>query len=217
MNTLSDILKARVQSLGFDDIKDCARELDIPYELFRKVISDGHIPKDKTLLFYAEKLKLEPSQLISTAYHQKAPQPMRHLFEPRAPIPKSAPPTRLAPVLGKAACGPWLASYEGEPDGYEPVESAGPDAFFVVAEGESMVGANIPPGALLLISPSSAVHNGNVVLAKRGEEEYTVKTYYKQAEGTTILQPMNPAFEPIVVPSREPLEVMRISEIRIKL
>jgi SOS-response transcriptional repressor LexA len=80
-----------------------------------------------------------------------------------------------------------------------------------------MVGGNIPPGAMLLVSPAAAVANGQIVLARRGDEEFTVKTLYRKADGTTILQPMNSAFEPLLVEPGEPLTVMRVSEIRIKL
>ena len=104
-----------------------------------------------------------------------------------------------------------------EPDTFEPVDVSDPDAFFVIAEGDSMVGGNIPPGAHLLVSPSAGVHNGNVVLARSGDDEFTVKTYFRQGGGTTILQPMNPAYEPIVVKPKEPLAVFRVVEIRIKL
>ena len=119
--------------------------------------------------------------------------------------------------MGRAACGEWLESYQVEPDAFEPVDLPDEDAFFVMAEGESMIGGNIPPGSMLLVSPSAKVSNGNIVLARRGEEEFTVKSYFKQADGTTILQPMNPAFEPIIMAAGEPLMAMRVLEVRIKL
>lgn len=218
MKTIANILKERIAELGYTDIKECARDFDIPYELLRKVISNGHLPKDKTLLFYAEKLGLDPTDLIGTAYRQKAPSEMQHIFS-ADPVPRPAPEadSRLAPVLGRAACGAWLESYAAEPEEYEPVELRDPDAFFVIAEGDSMIGGNIPPGALLLVSPAAPVSNGQIVLARRADEEFTVKTYFKKADGTTILQPMNPAYEPIVSMPGEPLTVMRVSEIRIKV
>ncbi len=218
MSTIADMLKRRIEELGYEDIKECARDLDIPYELLRKVISNGHVPKDKTLLYYAEKLGLDPAELLSAAYRQRAPSQMQHLFAGQAaPAVAAVADTHPAPVLGKAACGPWLESYAVEPDQFEPVEMGDPDAFFVIAEGDSMIGGNIPPGALLLVSPKAMVTNGNIVLARRGEEEFTVKTYYRKADGTTILQPLNPAFEPILVAPDEPLMVMRITEVRVKL
>lgn len=218
MKTIATLLKNRIQQLGYSDIKECARKFDLPYELLRKVISNGHIPKDKTLLYYAETLGLDKTELISTAYRQKAPNNMEHIFSVNpVPKPPSGEVSRLAPVLGQAACGPWLESYAAEPDHYEPVEGGDPDSFFVIAEGDSMVGGNIPSGAFLLVSPAAQVSNGQIVLARRGEEEYTVKTYFHKSDGTTILQPMNPAYEPLVLSPEEPLSVMRISEIRIKI
>jgi SOS-response transcriptional repressor LexA len=216
-DNLAEMIKRRIRELGFEDIKDCARAYEIPYELLRKVISDGHIPKDKTLLFYAEKLEMDAEELIRTAYRQKAPQEFSHMFDARPARPKAAPVERMAPVLGVAACGPWLEAYQVEPDAFEPVDVHDNDAFFVIAEGDSMTGANIPPGAHLLVSPGAAVHNGSIVLARLGDQEFTVKKYFKQAGGTTILQPMNPAYEPIVVKPKEPLNVMRIVEVRIKI
>lgn len=214
---LAKLLKQRIEALGYRDIKECARALDIPYELLRKVISNGHVPKDKTLLYYAEKLGLEPAELLSVAYRQRAPQGLEHLFQGRPALELPTQEGRLAPVLGRAACGAWLESYAYEPDQFEPVELRDPDAFFVIAEGDSMIGGNIPSGALLLVSPSAGVSNGQIVLARRGDEEFTVKTYYRKADGTTILQPLNPAFEPLLVEPGEPVSVMRITEVRIKL
>lgn len=217
MSNLASLLRDRIEALGYSDIKECARDYDIPYELLRKVISNGHIPKDKTLALYAEKLGLDATELLMNAYRQKAPGHMKHVFGPGALQPGGGETSRLAPVLGRAACGAWLESYAAEPDQYEPIELRDPDAFFVIAEGESMIGGNILPGALLLVSPAAPVSNGQIVLARRGEEEFTVKTYYRKADGTTILQPMNSAFEPIICEPAEPISVMRISEVRIKL
>jgi len=218
MTTLADMLKQRIEGLGYQDIKECARDLEIPYELLRKVIANGHIPKDKTLIYYAEVLGMEASDLISQAYREKVPNDMRHLIAPRGGFAKpSSIAPRQAPVLGRAACGPWLESYASEPDLFEPVEISDPEAFFVIAEGESMIGGNIPPGSYLLVSPKAGVTNGQVVLARRSEEEFTVKTYYRKADGTVILQPLNPAFEPIILDPGEPYSVMRVTEVRIKL
>ena len=216
MMTLAEVLKRKIQELGYADLKECARARDIPYELVRKVISDNHLPKDKTLLLYAEKLGIEPQVLLSAAYRQRAPSEMRHLFSARQPAPAGGGASRLAPVLGKAACGEWLESFSVESDAYEPIEAGDEEAFFVIAEGDSMIGGNIPSGALLLVSPGARVHNGNIVLARYGSDEFTVKRLHRQADGTTILQPMNPAYEPIIVGPQEPLTVMRIAEIRIR-
>ena len=218
MTTLAEILKARIAELGYTDIKECARALDVPYELLRKVISGGHLPKDSTLQLYAEKFGLDLTDLITTVYQQKAPMPVKHIFRgASARGPMEVGDYRTVPVLGKAACGAWLESHAFEPGMVEPVDVHDPDAFFVIAVGESMIGGNITPGSYLLVSPVAPVSNGQIVLARRGEEEYTVKTYFRKADGTTVLQPMNPAFEPLVIAPDEPLQVMRVREVRMKL
>jgi len=218
MKTLADILKARIEELGYEDIKDFARAHDVPYELLRKVISSGHLPKDKTLQFYADKFGLNLEELIKTVYQQKAPMPVKHIFRASAPRnPMKVGDFRAVPVLGKAACGAWLESHEFEPGLTEPVDVRDPEAFFVVAEGESMIGGNIMPGSYLLVSPSAPVSNGQIVLARRGDEEFTVKTYHRKADGTIVLNPMNPAFEPLVLGPNEPVSVMRVTEVRMKL
>jgi len=218
MKTLAEILKARIAEMGYSDIKDFARAHDVPYELLRKVISNSHLPKDKTLELYAEKFGLDLTLLISTVYAQKAPQPVKHIFGPSGSRGLVAiGDFRSVPVLGRAACGAWLESHQFEEGIVEPVDLHDPDAFFVIAEGESMIGGNILPGSYLLVSPSAPVSNGQIVLGRRGEEEFTVKKYFRKADGTTVLQPMNPDFEPLVVGQDEPLTVMRVLEVRMKL
>ncbi len=218
MDTLAEILRNHIHELGYTDLKECARERDIAYELLRRVISTGHLPKDKTLLQYAEKLEIDPSLLLKTVYREKAPDEMRPWFANRPELTAVAcEQLHMAPVLGRAACGSWMESYESEGDEYEAVDVRDADAFFVVAEGDSMVGGNIPPKARLLVSPAARVHNGDIVLARRRDEEYTVKTYYHKADGSTILQPLNPHYEPLLVQAGESLSVMRVTEVRIKL
>ena len=63
-------------------IKGTARQFGLPYEELRKVVRSGHVPSDKTLLLYAERLGLDPALLILTAYYQKAPEGVKGLLEP---------------------------------------------------------------------------------------------------------------------------------------
>jgi SOS-response transcriptional repressor LexA len=217
MKTLAEILRARIEEQGFADIKEFARARDVPYELLRKVVSSGHLPKDTTLELYAKKFGLDLELLIKTVYLQKAPMPVKHIFRGAPRGARDVGDYRTVPVLGKAACGAWLESHQFEPGLIEPVDVRDPDAFFVIAEGESMIGGNIVPGSYLLVSPAAPVSNGQVVLARRGEEEFTVKKYFRKADGTTVLEPMNPAFEPLVIDRDQPLSVMRVTEVRMKL
>ncbi len=216
--SLADIIKGRIAELGYSDLKHCARDYDIPYELLRKVVSEGHLPKEKTLLLYAEKLGIQAGLLLETTYRQRAPVPLQGWHTEGMTSAKPAAVERgLAPVLGYAACGPWLESQAIPPEEYAPVNITDPDAFFVVAEGDSMTGAHIPEKARLLVSPAAAVRNGDIVLAKNHQGEYTVKKLFRKTDGSSILQPLNPAYEPLLIPPNQPLSVFRIIEVRILL
>ena len=61
---------------GYKDVKDCARAIRVPYDLFNKVVG-GHIPKDSQLIEYAKKLKLDRKELLLAAYREKAPAEMK--------------------------------------------------------------------------------------------------------------------------------------------
>jgi hypothetical protein len=72
MKLLADLLLPHVDLPG-EGIKGACRKFRLPYEELRKVVRSGHVPSDKTLLLYAERLGLDPALLILTAYWQKAP------------------------------------------------------------------------------------------------------------------------------------------------
>lgn len=72
-----------------------------------------------------------------------------------------------------------------------------PATFFVRAEGESMLGAGIHPGDLLVVDRSiKAIHGKVIIAAVNGE--LTVKRLH-QKNGETLLLPENPAFRPIPI------------------
>ena len=95
---------------------------------------------------------------------------------------------RPIPVINNAECGELIDSGDleyppGEAKDYELFFSKDPNAYFVTAKGESMIGAGIFEGSLLLVSPNSQVENGNIVVA-RTDEGVTVKIFVKRE--TTI-------------------------------
>lgn len=72
--------------------------------------------------------------------------------------------------------------------------------FFVRVEGDSMVGAGIQPGDLLIVDRSLEAQNGKIVLAVINGE-FTVKRIRKEGE-MLFLEPENPKYPPIqVLPS----------------
>ncbi len=71
--------------------------------------------------------------------------------------------------------------------------------YFVRARGESMVGAGIADGDILVVDRSERARNGDIIIAALNGE-FTVKRLEMQGENKNIrLLPENPAFSPITI------------------
>lgn len=77
---VSDIVMKAIKSKGYETIKDCAKELDIPYENLRKTVAAEHIPRDRTLIEYARKLGIDEQSLILQAHRDRAPDVIKGIF-----------------------------------------------------------------------------------------------------------------------------------------
>lgn len=77
--SVATMLREAIDRNGYKDVKECARSIKVPYDLFNKVVG-GHIPKDAQLLDYARKLGVDSRELILAAYREKAPDEMKRYF-----------------------------------------------------------------------------------------------------------------------------------------
>ena len=68
--------------------------------------------------------------------------------------------------------------------------------FFVRASGDSMSGAGIRPGDILVVDRSRTPADGSIVIACV-ENEFTVK-YFRRSAGSVLLEAANPGYAPIV-------------------
>jgi len=101
------------------------------------------------------------------------------------------------PIIGRVAAGqPILAEENLEGTFPLPANLVRQDIDFMLkVQGESMIGAGILDGDLIIVRQQKEARNGEIVVALIGEEA-TVKRFYK--EKTLIrLQPENPTMEPI--------------------
>ena len=106
------------------------------------------------------------------------------------------------PLLGEiAAGGPLLAEenieeYLSVP---EPL-SRGGEEFLLRVKGESMIGAGILDGDIVVVQRQQTARNGDIVVALAGDDESadeaTVKRFFRE-DGRVRLQPENDALEPI--------------------
>lgn len=105
------------------------------------------------------------------------------------------------PILGEVACGlPKLAEENIEEYVRLPVSVFGRGDFYLLrAKGDSMTGAGICDGDLVLIRQQSTASPGQIVVALAGDEA-TLKRYYPEPERRRIrLHPENPAMDDIYV------------------
>ena len=107
------------------------------------------------------------------------------------------------PIVGRISCGNGSLAYE-EIEGYESVPKewiSGGDHFFLRAIGNSMIGARIQDGDLVLIRKQEVVENGEIAAVLIGDEAVLKKVYVQN--GTIVLQSANPDSPPIVCPPAE--------------
>jgi repressor LexA len=126
-----------------------------------------------------------------------------------------APPV-LVPLLGRVAAGALDVAVE-DPEGYVPVQSrgSGGELFALRVRGESMTGAGILPGDVVIVRRQRRASSGEVVVALVGEEA-TVKRL-RLRRGRVELHAENPAFEPIVPDPRELTLLGKVVEVRRRL
>lgn len=106
----------------------------------------------------------------------------------------------MVPVVGMVRAGVPVLAVENI-DEYVPlphsfVKGGGDKIFMLQVEGESMIGAGIYDGDLVLVRQQESADNGDIVVALL-DDEATVKTFYKE-QGTVRLQPQNPKMDPII-------------------
>ena len=133
---------------------------------------------------------------------------------------KVAPPKRPGSRLSKARGVPPPPQPTGattEDSGlsvsYQAIQPTGSGQLFALrVHGESMIGAGIFPGDIVIVRSQSTAQSGEIVVALVGDEA-TVKRL-RLRRGRIELHPENPAFEPIVPAPNECTILGKVIEIR---
>ena len=109
------------------------------------------------------------------------------------------------PLVGKIAAGrPIEKCAQDETlrleELFGPRRGAQPNAMFALqVDGWSMRDEGIFDGDYVIVERRETARNGERVVALLPDGETTLKTYFKERDGTIRLQPANPDFEPIIV------------------
>ena len=103
------------------------------------------------------------------------------------------------PLIGEIAAGSPLLAEQNVED-YLAMPKTTKGDFLLRVRGESMIGAGILDGDLVIVQRAQDARNGEIVVALAGDDEATdeatVKTFYRE-NGRVRLQPENDALEPI--------------------
>jgi repressor LexA len=122
------------------------------------------------------------------------------LVEPRRRSRASRTPAgRGVPLVGRVAAGTPLLADENIEDFLEipGFLAAGQESFLLRVQGDSMVGAGILDGDLVVVRRQDSADNGDVVVALL-DDEATLKRFFREADHVR-LQPENDALEPLLV------------------
>lgn len=127
------------------------------------------------------------------------------------PIPKAAnieplPRFKKIPLVGTIACGEPILAEQNIEDYVLCPANINAD-FSLRCKGDSMIGARIHDGDIVYIRQQPDVENGEIA-AVMIEDEATLKRVYKKGS-SVILQPENPAYEPLVF-VREEINQIRV-------
>jgi len=128
---------------------------------------------------------------------------------------------RYIPRLGRVQAGALQEAIE-DPDGWLPaaadssVQNPADELFALTVRGESMNGAGILPGDMVVVRRQDTARDGEIVVASV-EGEATVKRLKLRA-GRIELQPENADFAPIVIAPDTEIRILgRVVEVRRRL
>jgi repressor LexA len=118
------------------------------------------------------------------------------------------------PLVGRVQAGGWTEAVEGaEGCLVMPARSPDDDAYFALrVHGESMTGAGILPGDVVIVHRQGTARSGDVVVALL-EDEATVKTLRLRGQ-RVVLEPANPDFEPLMPDPAALLILGKVVEVR---
>ena len=142
---------------------------------------------------------LEKKEFIRRGYNQsrsievlQMPKPVREsVIERRSQV--------GLPLKGRIAAGSPLEAIEDDEQISLADFARGPNTFVLQVKGESMRDDHILDGDFIVVEPTQVANTGEIVVALVGEDEATVKRFYREAGGKIRLQPANSAMAPIVV------------------
>ena len=112
------------------------------------------------------------------------------------------------PLLGEIACGEPIWADE-EKESYVMANMDIKADFCLTAKGDSMINARINDGDIVFIKKMPMVNNGEIAAVIIDNEATLKRVYYYPNKSKLVLNPENPAYEPLVY-LKDELNTIRI-------
>jgi len=103
------------------------------------------------------------------------------------------------PLAGRIAAGQPLEAVESTETISLADFARGQGTFVLQVKGESMRDDHILDGDYIVVEQTQVANHGEIVVALVGEDEATLKRFYREPGGKVRLQPANSAMAPIIV------------------
>lgn len=142
---------------------------------------------------------LESKQYLRRSYNQSRSLEVgdRFVNEERARRPQTS--EQTLPLLGRIAAGVPVEAISN-PETLQFADFTSNSANYALqVTGESMIEDHICNGDFVLVERTSAVRDGEIVVALVNGSEATLKRYYHEGDGRVRLQPANATMQPIFV------------------
>ena len=107
------------------------------------------------------------------------------------------PKKKRLPMLGDIACGEPIFAEESF-EGYIEIEDCINADFCLRAKGDSMIGARIMDGDIVIVKKQDMVQNGEIAVVLIDDEATLKRAYFYPDKNKLILNPENPKYEPLV-------------------
>lgn len=179
-----DLIKHRIEHRGYPPT---VREIGEAVGL----ASPSSVHAQISALVRAGRLRRDPSKPRALVVVEERP--------PMSPSRSQDPPSfQRIPLLGTIAAGePTLADQHVEEVLSLPTQLVGKGELFMLeVNGESMTGAGILPGDIVVVRSQPTVENGEIAAVLVDEIEATVKRVRYRSDGRVELRSENPDFPP---------------------
>lgn len=184
-------------SMGLSQ-EEFAKKLNTTKQVISRYETEQRTPKITIAQEYADVLGISLHDLIDNNVDFPSADNI-------VPIPKMA----KIPLLGNIACGDPITAEENL-DGFVSAPEEISADFALRCKGDSMIGARILDGDIVLIRQQPDVEDGEIA-AVLIDNEATLKRVHKKT-GCLILNPANPAYEPIIITGEELADVRIIGK-----